>query len=102
MEYRGFTIETDWTSKNGHLKYWEHQNDDSTKFATSETETWLEIDDIIIERQVKEIKALRIGLLQVLGAARASRDTLKNLGIQSDLLNVVIEDNERLIKQLES
>jgi len=97
--YRGFYIEED---EMGFRFNESELFGEGTKWEGSIHDVYLKIDDIIIERQLSEITGLRIGLLQVLGAARASRDILKNLGIQSDLLNVVIEDNERLIKQLES
>lgn len=96
--YRGFYIQED---EMGFRFNESELFGDGTKWEGTIYDVYLKIDDIIIERQCAEIIHLRIGLLQVLGAARASRDAFKNLGIQSDLLNVTIEDNERLMKQLE-
>ena len=75
---------------------------DNVHYCATELEAEREIDDAIISEQEMQIAKLSVGLKQTLGAARASRDTFKNLGIQSDLLDATIEDNERLLKQLKS
>lgn len=101
MNYRGFTIETDWTSKKGYLKYWEHQNDDGTKFATSQTSAFLDIDDIIIERQAKQIQKLKDALEMSTATLKGMRTALSEI-IVFDAIDQQLKENEQALKYCES
>lgn len=78
-KYRGWTIAQDdsHTSATA-VKFWEHQNDDGTKFADSHAQVLAAIDDIIIERQAEQIERLTEALKDCAHRMDQSRDLLKS------------------------
>lgn len=81
------------------IKYYKYQIDmDNVHYCSNVEEAEREIDDAIILEQEQVIEKLALALTQMIGACRASRDTLKKMGIESDLLNSTLEENEHILK----
>lgn len=99
---------TDWTiepaenpynTKGFEIQYYKGTPDmDNVHYCATVEEAEREIDDAIILEQEQVIERLATAHAQVLGACRASRDVLKKLGVESDLLNTTIEENQHIFK----
>lgn len=105
IEYRGFTIVSDheaekWTNASA-VKFWEHQNDDSTKFADNPTGAKLDIDNIIIERQAKQIERLKFSLQMSNATLKGIKNALGNM-VSFSVLEEQLRENEITLNHLES
>jgi hypothetical protein len=75
---------------------------DNVHYCNTEEEAEREIDDAIIAEQEAIIQKLTVGMMQLIGAAVIARDTLKDVGIESERFNDTIRKNEQLLKQIEA